>query len=118
MFTKASNAKQEWSKRKQNFHIPCEALGAKYTAVLAAISEGTGFEMFWLYDEAVNQDKFIVFLEKLVEINSGRSLAIVMDNLAAHKTNVVKDKMRELGISWIFVVPYSPQYNAIELPFG
>ena len=41
-----------------------------------------------------------------------------MDNLAAHKTAAVKEKMRELGISWILVVPYSPQFNAIELPFG
>ena len=108
MFTKTTNAKLEWSKRKQNFLIPCESLGAKYTSVLAAVSEGSGFELFWLYDEAVNQDKFIAFLDKLAEINSGRSLAIVMDNLAAHRTNAVKDKMRELGISWIFTVPYSP----------
>ena len=61
---------------------------------------------------------FIAFIERLVEINKGKRLAIVMDNLAAHKTVAVKDKMRELGISWILVVPYSPQFNAIELPFG
>ena len=41
-----------------------------------------------------------------------------MDNLAAHKTTAVKDKMRELGIKWILNVPYSPEFNAIELPFG
>ena len=118
MFTKSSNAKHEWSRRKQNFSLPCESLGAKYTAVLAAVSEGCGFEFFTLYDEAVNQEHFIAFLERLSEINTGKSLAVVMDNLAAHKTTAVKDRMRELGISWIFVVPYSPQFNAIELPFG
>ena len=118
MFTKSSNAKHEWSRRKQNFTLPCESLGAKYTAVLAAISEGYGFECFTLYPEAVNQGHFIAFLERLAEINPGRKLAIVMDNLAAHKTAAVKDRMRELDISWIMVVPYSPQFNAIELPFG
>ena len=41
-----------------------------------------------------------------------------MNNLAVHKTIAVKNKMRELGITWIFNVPYSPQYNAIELPFS
>ena len=41
-----------------------------------------------------------------------------MDNLAAHKTAAVKDKMRELGIVWIMNVPYSPEYNAIELVFS
>ena len=117
MFTKSSNAKHEWSRRKQNFSLPCESLGAKYTAVLAAVSEGYGFECFTLYSEAVNQEHFIAFLERLAEINKGKKLAIVMDNLAAHKTTTVKDRMRELGFSWIFVVPYSPQFNAIELPF-
>ena len=118
MFTKSANMKHEWSRRKQNFSLPCESLGAKYTAVLAAISEGCGFECFTLYEEAVNQVHFIAFLERLAEINKGKSLAIVMDNLAAHKTAAVKDKMRELGIVWIMNVPYSPEYNAIELVFS
>ena len=93
-------------------------MGAKYTAVCAAISEGFGFELFSLYDEAVNHELFIAFLEKLVEINPDRQLAIVMDNLSAHTKTEVKDRMRALGILWILNVPYSPQYNAIELPFG
>ena len=50
MFTKTTNLKREWSKRKHNFIIPCEAMGTKYTAVLAAISEGYGFEYVQLYD--------------------------------------------------------------------
>ena len=118
MFTKSTNISHEWSKRKQNFHIPCESLGAKYTAVWAAISEGFGFELFTLYDEAVNHELFIAFLEKLVEINPGKRLAVVMDNLSAHTKSEVKDRMRELGISWVMNVPYSPQYNAIELVFS
>ena len=52
------------------------------------------------------------------EINKGKKLAIVMDNLAAHKTTAVKDKMKELGIAWIMNVPYSPQYNSIEIVFS
>ena len=60
----------------------------------------------------------MVFLRRLAEINKGKRLAIVMDNLAVHKTLNVKSLMRELGFVWIYVVPYSPEYNAIELPFG
>ena len=94
IFTKSTNTTHEWSKRKHNFSIPCESLGAKYTAVCAAISEGYGFELFTLYDEAVNHELFIAFIEKLVEINPGRRLAIVMDNLSAHTKSEVKDRMR------------------------
>ena len=65
MFTKSSNITHEWSKRKQNFQIPCDSLGSKYTAVLAAISEGCGFECLSTYNEAVNESRFIEFLDKL-----------------------------------------------------
>ena len=108
MFTKSVNALTEWSKRKQNFSIPCESLGAKYTAVCAAISEGFGFELFTLYDDAVNHELFIKFLEKLVEINPGKRLAVFMDNLSAHTKIEVKERMRQLDIVWVMNVPYSP----------
>ena len=41
-----------------------------------------------------------------------------MDNLRVHKTENAKDKMMELNFEWIYVVPYSPDYNAIEFPFS
>ena len=41
-----------------------------------------------------------------------------MDNLSAHKTQDAIDLMRKLLIEWIWVVPYSPEYNAIKLPFS
>ena len=65
MFTKQTNLKLEWSKRKTNFITPCEAFGQKYTAVLAAISEGYGFEHVQLYDSAVEEQGFMVFLRRL-----------------------------------------------------
>ena len=41
-----------------------------------------------------------------------------MDNLTAHKTQNAIELMRQLAIEWIWVVPYSPEYNAIELLFS
>ena len=118
MFTKTTNLKKEWSKRLTNFTIPCEAKGSKFTAVLAAISFGYGFEHVELYDTAVDEVIFLKYLRRLKEINENENLTIVMDNLAVHKTDDVKSLMRELGFEWIYNVPYSPEYNAIELPFG
>ena len=62
MFTKTTNLTHEWSKRTKNVHIPFEAMGTRYTAVIAAISEGCGFEYLELHDGAINQDKFAIFL--------------------------------------------------------
>ena len=52
----------------------------------AAISLGCGIEHFELYDQAVNEDIFMEFLEVLAKQNRRKKLVIFMDNLAAHKT--------------------------------
>ena len=41
-----------------------------------------------------------------------------MDNLPVHTSDEAKKTMRELGFRWIFNVPYSPQYNPIEMVFS
>lgn len=94
MFTRTSNLTHEWSKRTKNVHIPLEDMGAGYTAVIAAISEGCGFEYLELHDGAINQDKFAIFLYKLADINKGKKVAIVMDNLPAHKTLTIRAQMK------------------------
>ena len=71
-----------------------------------------------MFDEAVNEEKFMIFLKGLAEINQNKKVVIVMDNLAVHKTKNVKSLMRELNFEWIWVVPYSPEYNPIELTFS
>ena len=71
-----------------------------------------------MFDEAVNEEKFMIFLKRLAEINQNKKVVIVMDNLAVHKTKNVKSLMRELNFEWIWVVPYSPEYNPIELTFS
>lgn len=71
-----------------------------------------------MYDEAVNEEKFMLFLKRLAELNHNKKVVIVMDNLAVHKTKDVKSLMRELNFEWIWVVPYSPEYNPIELTFS
>lgn len=118
MFTKSTNLSHEWSKRTTNVHIPCEAMGTKYTAVIAAISEGCGFEHIELHGEGINESLFSAFLYNLHAINKDKKVVIVMDNLKAHKTDTIMRQLKMLKIEWIFNVPYSPEYNAIELPFG
>ena len=41
-----------------------------------------------------------------------------MDNLTVHKTRVVVEFMDENEISYIYNVPYSPDYNPIESVFS
>ena len=110
VFTKSAQQMREWSKPRQNFTTPCESLGIKYTAVLTAISEGTGFEHTELYDKAVDHELFIEYLKVLRSKNKGKSIVVFMDNLQVHKKAETLDCMKELHIEWIWNVPYSPDY--------
>ena len=60
----------------------------------------------------------MVFLRRLRELNPRKKVTLVMDNLSVHKAPLARELMRELEFEYIWVVPYSPEYNAIELPFG
>ena len=42
---------------------------------------------------------------------------VLMDNCSIHDTELVMDLLKEAGIVVIFLSPYSPYYNPIELVF-
>ena len=45
-------------------------------------------------------------------------MALFMDNLIVHKTKKVKAKYKELQYEVVYNLPYSPDFNAIELVFA
>ena len=59
-----------------------------------------------------------MFLWKLSEKNDYKPLAILLDNLSAHKTPLVKEEAVECDILRIPNVSYSPDYNPIESCFS
>ena len=62
MFTRTTNLSQEWSKRNKNIWLPVERMNIRYTAVIAAVSEGCGFEYFEQHDCAVDSEIFCGFI--------------------------------------------------------
>ena len=82
--------------------------------VLAGVSRERGIELLMTFKKSVNQEKFLVFLEKLRARNPFDEIFFVMDNLHVHKTLVVKERYDELGFEVAYIPPYSPQFNCIE----
>ena len=39
---------------------------------------------------------------------------IVIDNFASHRSKLVKDKAKDLGLYLVYLPPYSPDLNPIE----
>ncbi|MAJ97171.1 MAG: hypothetical protein CMI56_00965 [Parcubacteria group bacterium] len=87
-------------------------------ALLAGISKESGVEHFQIFEHSVNVDRFLEYLTKLRTANGEAKVAIFMDNLSAHTSDRAKAAMREHGFRMIYNVPYSPEYNPIELVFS
>ena len=55
------------------------------------------------------------FLDAVREANGDRKIVMILDNGPVHHTKNVGEHAKELGIELIFLPPYSPQFNPIEL---
>jgi len=82
--------------------------------MISAITN-TGKTMFSLYDESINVDRFIDFLQKVID-SSDKKVYMIVDNLRVHHANLVKDwiKENEKKIALFYLPAYSPDYNPDE----
>ena len=55
------------------------------------------------------------FLNDIKNSNSAyRAIVVIIDNFPSHKSELVRQKARELGIYLVYLPPYSPNLNPIE----
>jgi putative transposase len=55
------------------------------------------------------------FLESIKSANQEyKSVILVIDNFASHRSKLVRDKAKELGLFLVYLPPYSPDLNPIE----
>ena len=82
--------------------------------MISAITN-TGKSMFALYDESINTDRFIDFLQRVID-SSKRKVYLIVDNLRVHHAKVVKAWIEEHKeqIAIFYLPAYSPEYNPDE----
>jgi transposase len=71
-----------------------------------------------LHPKAINSDLFFEIINRIAESLGGRDFPLFFDNLSVHKTNEAKHLFEKLNITFIFNVPYCPQFNSIESYFS
>ena len=118
MFTRKTLRLEEWTLPKQNFCVDQDRLNEPTLAMVSAISKENGQEHYKIYPKSVNTERFIEYLRELRLRTGHEKVALFMDNLSSHTAEDTKKAMRELEFRWIFNVPYSPEYNPIELTFS
>jgi len=89
----------------------------KVTTVLAALTRD-GVKAAMTCDGALNGDLFVAYVEQCLvpELHAGD--VVVLDNLAVHKRQEAKDLVEAAGATLLFLPPYSPDLNPIEMAFS
>ena len=82
--------------------------------MISAITN-TGKTMFSLYDESINVDRFIEFLQKIID-SSDKKVYMIVDNLRVHHAKLVTAWVEEHKdkIALFYLPPYSPEFNPDE----
>lgn len=75
----------------------------------------SGEASYVLHAQRVNGDVFASFIDSLPFVCGS---VLLLDNASIHKTATVKAAMHRRGYTALFLPPYSPELNPIELVFG
>ena len=69
-------------------------------------------------DGAMNGEAFLAYVEQVLIPTLRLSDIVVMDNLPAHKPVGVRAAIEAAGNSLMYLPPYSPDLNPIEMAFA
>lgn len=89
----------------------------KTTTLIAALGID-GVRCSTVVDGAVNADLFEAFVEQVLAPELRPGDVIVMDNLSSHKRARTRELIEAAGAELVFLPPYSPDYNPIEMIFA
>ena len=73
----------------------------------------------WIYGSgAVNGDVFAAYLDQVLGPTLVPGDVVVLDNLPAHKVAGLAELVEARGARLLYLPPYSPDFNPIELAFS
>lgn len=89
----------------------------KTTTLIAALDH-RGMRCATTVDGAVNGDVFTAFVEQVLAPTLQPGEIVILDNLSAHQVAGVREGIEAVGASVVYLPPYSPDLNPIELAFS
>jgi len=72
----------------------------------------------WLLDAAMNGESFLAYVKTQLLPTLGSGDIVICDNLASHKVSGVAEAIESAGAKIVFLPPYSPDLNPIEMEFS
>jgi transposase len=67
---------------------------------------------------AVDGAAFVAYAERILAPSLRPGQVVILDNLSAHKSEAARTAVEAVGARLLFLPPYSPDFNPIELAFA
>ena len=91
--------------------------GKHYTTIGIIAKEGITFH--YSFQGYLNKAFFIHLLKVfIIPKFANTSKYLLMDNCSSHNNDDVKNLLKENNVNYLFLPPYSPEYNPIELAWS
>ncbi len=90
--------------------------GPNVTLIAALTPQGLGALLS--VNGAVNGEVFAAYLDQVLGPTLRPGDVVVLDNLSVHKVAGLAEVARKYGARLLYLPPYSPDYNPIELAFS
>jgi transposase len=88
------------------------------TTTLVAALDHQGMRCSMTLDGAINAPAFEAFVEQVLAPQLKTGDVVVLDNLSSHKGVRVRQLIESAGANLLYLPPYSPDLNPIELAFA
>ena len=88
------------------------------TSTLISALGVTGIRCSGVLDGPVNRDAFEAFVEQILVPHLRPGDIVVLDNLSSHKGTRARQMIESAGAQLVFLPPYSPDLNPIEMIFA
>lgn len=88
------------------------------TTTLTAGLRLSGMAATMLLDSPMNGPAFLAYAAQVLAPELKPGDIVVMDNLPAHRISGVRETIEKAGAQLLFLPPYSPDLNPIEMAFS
>ena len=100
------------NKNRVNDYAPINT-PKKTTLVSSVRLDGT--QAYEFFQGSLNGKNFLSYVKNTLIPTLKKGDIVVMDNLSCHKVKGVKEAIEEAGASVLYLPPYSPDFNPIEM---
>lgn len=88
------------------------------TSTFIAALRVTGLTAPGVFEGAIDGPSFLAYVEQILVPTLHAGDLVILDNLGAHKVAGVRTAIEAAGATLVYLPPYSPHLNPIELSFA